>query len=87
MDINEQYLEAATIINGAGGTPLQINETLVQIIKELVEEEEINMILAFKEKTSQTMEQLKESSGLPEAEILDKTKVLAKKGIIFNQPN
>ena len=87
MDINEQYLEAATIINGAGGTPLQVNETLVQIIKELVEEEEINMILAFKEKTSQTMEQLKESSGLPEAEIEEKTTALAKKGIIFNQPN
>jgi len=33
------------------------------------------------------MEQLKESSGLPEAEILEKTKVLAKKGIIFNQPS
>jgi len=87
MGMNEQYLEAAKIINSAGGTPLQVNETLVQIIKEIVTEEEIEMILAFKEKTSQTMDQLKESSGMPESEILEKTKSLAKKGVIFNQPS
>lgn len=87
MDINEKYQEVAATINGAGGTPFPVNDTLVQIIKMLVEEDEIDMILAFKEKTSQTLEELKESSGLPEAEILEKTKALAKKGIVFDQPS
>lgn len=33
------------------------------------------------------MEQLKQSSGLPEEEIDKKVKALAKRGVIFNQPN
>ena len=87
MDIDMQYREVAETINAAGGTPFPVTDTLVQIIKELVNEDEIPLILAFKGKTSQTLDQLKESSGLPEAEILEKTKALAGKGIIFDQPN
>lgn len=87
MDTDAQYREVADTIKSAGGTPFPVTDTLVQIIKELVDEDEIPMILAFKGKTSQTLDQLKESSGIPEAEILAKTKALAKKGIIFDQPN
>ena len=87
MEIHEKYREVAETINGAGGTPFPVNDTLVEIITMLVDEDEIDLILAFKEKTSQTLDQLKESSGLPEEEILAKTKSLAKKGVIFDQPS
>ena len=87
MEIKERYQKVAEVIHGAGGTPVPINDTLIEIIRELVNEEEIDIILAFKEKVSQTLEELKESSGIPEAEILAKTKTLAKKGFIFDQPN
>ena len=43
--------------------------------------------MAFENNISQTMKQLKESSGLSESEILNKADVLAKRGVIFNQPS
>jgi len=52
-----------------------------------VPEEHLSFIRAFRKRKSQTMEQLKESSGLSEEEIEKKVKVLAKMGLIFNQPN
>ncbi|MFX0189050.1 MAG: ATP-binding protein [Candidatus Hodarchaeota archaeon] len=83
-----KYKKAAGIINKAGGTPLPINETLLTILKYIINEDELDFInLAFRRKISQTMEQLKESSKLPEDEILKKAEALAKKGVMFNQPN
>ena len=82
-----KYKKAAGIINKAGGTPLPINDTLLTILKRIINEDELDFIFAFRKKISQTMEQLKESSRLPEDEILKKADVLAKKGVMFNQPN
>jgi NAD-dependent dihydropyrimidine dehydrogenase PreA subunit len=86
MNVDERYRQAAQTI--AGGSPgAGVSDALVDIIKALVEEEEIDLILAFKEKRSQSLDQLKESSGFTEERILEQTSALAKKGIIFNQPN
>ena len=84
----KKYKRTAQIINGAGGTPFPISDTLISILKHIVpDEEDLAFIKFFKRKTSQTMEQLKESSNLPEEEILRNIKKLAKIGLIFNQPN
>jgi NAD-dependent dihydropyrimidine dehydrogenase PreA subunit len=84
----KKYKRAAQIINGAGGTPLRISDTVIAILRHVVPDEEVlAFIKFFKKKTSQTMEQLKESSGLPEEEILGNVEKLAKVGLIFNQPN
>lgn len=87
MNLDDKYREVTATINKAGGTPFPETDTLVDIVKLLVAEDELDMILAFKEQKSQTMDQLKESSGMAENEILKKTEALAAKGIIFDQPN
>ncbi|TFG19798.1 MAG: hypothetical protein EU529_15825, partial [Promethearchaeota archaeon] len=86
-NIDKEYKKAAQIINKAGGTPIPLTDTLIEILKRLVDVEHLSFIRAFRKKRSQTMEQLKESSGLSDEEIEEKVKVLAKIGLIFNQPN
>ncbi len=87
MDQDEKYLKVVEAINKAGGTPPPVTPTLIELIKEVIRPEEVDFILAFSEQTSQTMEQLKASSGLSEDEINAMVDVLAKRGVIFNQPN
>ena len=84
---DEKYKKAAHTIIKAGVLPTPVNKTLIEILKLLLTEEELDFIDAFKRKTSQTMEQLKKSSKLPEPQILSFVKGLAKKGFIFNQPS
>ena len=84
---DEKYKKAAYIIVKAGVLPTPVNKTLVEILKLQLTEDELDFINAFKRKTSQTMEQLKKSSKLPETQILSFVKGLAKKGFIFNQPS
>jgi ferredoxin len=87
MNIEEKYQEAGEIISKAGGTPIPVNDTLIKLLKYFIMEDEVDFIASFKEKKSQTMEQLKLSSGLPEEEISRKAKDLARRGVIFSQPN
>jgi len=83
-----KYKKAAQIINGAGGTPLTIGDTLIKILKHILPDEEaLSYIKYFKSKTSQTILQLKETSGLSEEDLLSNLIKLAKVGLIFNQPN
>jgi NAD-dependent dihydropyrimidine dehydrogenase PreA subunit len=86
-NIEEKYRKAGEIISGAGGTPLPVNDTLMKLLKFFIMEDEVDFIHAFNEKKSQTMDQLKQSSGLSEDEINVKVKKLAARGVIFNQPN
>ena len=87
MNIGERYKKAGEIISTAGGTPIPVNDTLIKILKYYIMEGELDFISAFHDKKSQTMEQLKLSSGLSEEEINNKVKDLAGRGVIFNQPN
>lgn len=87
MNINDKYRAAGEIIAKAGGTPVPVDDTLIELLKYFIMEDEVDFISSFKEKKSQTMEQLKLSSGLPEEEIMKKVKNLAGRGVIFNQPN
>jgi NAD-dependent dihydropyrimidine dehydrogenase PreA subunit len=83
----DQYRKAARTIIKAGIFPFPINDTMIELLKLLIEEEQLKFIMAFSRKTSQTMEQLKSSSKLSEEEIIYHVEKLAKKGILFNQPN
>jgi Pyruvate/2-oxoacid:ferredoxin oxidoreductase delta subunit len=87
MNIDEKYKKAGEVISTAGGTPLPVSDTLIKLLKYFIMEDEVDFIAAFADKKSQTMEQLKQSSGLSEEEINKKVKSLAGKGVIFNQPN
>jgi len=85
--IDERYKSAVQVINSAGGTPVPVTDNTITILKHIVEEEHLDFIMAFKGKRSQTMEQLKEISGLSEDEINKHAEALAKKGLIMNQPS
>jgi len=87
MNIDEKYREAGNIISKAGGTPIPVNDTVIKLLKYFIMEDEVDFIASFNNQKSQTMEQLKLSSGLSEEEINKKVKDLAGRGVIFNQPN
>lgn len=82
-----KYRKAARTIIKAGFLPFPINDTMLQLLKMLIDEEQLEFILAFSRKVSQTMEELKHSSKMSESEIKTHVQKLAKKGFIFNQPN
>ena len=83
----EKYVQAVKAINSASGTPLGISDTTIDILKFIVPEEYLDLIIAFKKRKSQTLDQLKENSGMLEEDILKSVEFLAKKGLIMNQPN
>ena len=87
--LEEKYRKAASVICKQGIIPFPVNDTTVGIIKEVLEDngDELDLIWAFRDKPSQTMEELKASSGLTEDKIEQLTTSLAKKGLLFNQPN
>ncbi|UCC21073.1 MAG: 4Fe-4S binding protein [Promethearchaeota archaeon] len=83
----DKYRQAARTIVKAGFLPFPINNTLIRLLKLLIDEEQLGFIMSFRRKTSQTMEELKKSSKMTEDEIETHVKNLAKKGFLFNQPN
>ena len=87
--LEQKYELATQVVCKQGTVPFPVNTTTISIIKHVIEdnEEELDFIYAFRQNTSQTTEQLKESSHLPENKIKQLTTSLAKKGLIFNQPN
>ena len=87
--LDEKYKKAASVICKQGIIPFPVNDITVGIIKEVVEdnEEELDLIWAFRDKPSQTLDELVASSGLPEDKIDQLANSLAKKGLLFNQPS
>ncbi|MFX1366330.1 MAG: ATP-binding protein [Promethearchaeota archaeon] len=84
---DDQYKKAAEILNKAGGGGYPVTNTIIDILKININEQDLDLIMAFEKNISQTMEQLMESSGLSEEQILMKADNLAKRGVLFNQPN
>ncbi|MFX1497724.1 MAG: 4Fe-4S binding protein [Promethearchaeota archaeon] len=84
---DEKYRKAARVIVKAGAFPFPINETLISILKMVIEEEDLDFIMAFKRKKSMTTTQLKQASKMTEQEIKYHVENLAKVGLIFNQPD
>ncbi|UCF86221.1 MAG: hypothetical protein JSV50_11515 [Desulfobacteraceae bacterium] len=87
--LGQNYERAAQVICKQGIVPFPVNDTTISILKHVIEdyEEELDFIYAFRQKASQTMEQLKNSSNLPEEKIERLANSLAKKGMICNQPS
>jgi predicted O-methyltransferase YrrM len=65
----DKYKQAARAIIKAGTLPFPVNETLLEILHLLLTEQDLIFIDAFKRKSSQTMEELKKSSALPEEQL------------------
>jgi Na+-translocating ferredoxin:NAD+ oxidoreductase RNF subunit RnfB len=89
ISMQERYQRAATVICKQGMVPFPVNDTTISILKNVVgdNEDELDFIYAFREKASQTMEQMKGSIEFSEEKIDQLATSLALKGLIFNQPN
>jgi ferredoxin len=83
----DKYKKAAQIIIRAGILPFPLTDTLLEILKYIIREEDLDFIMTFKRKFSQTMEELKKNSKMSEPEILEHINFLTQKGVIFNQPS
>ncbi len=87
--LEEKYRSAAAVVCRQGMFPFPVNDTTLAIMKHVIEDEEdeLDLICAFGKKASQTLEELTASSGFSE-EKADRLAVsLARKGLLFNQPN
>jgi Pyruvate/2-oxoacid:ferredoxin oxidoreductase delta subunit len=89
VSLNEKFKRAASVICKQGMVAFPVSDTAITIIKKVVGEyaDELDLIYAFRHAPSQTEAQLRESSGMMEEKIQKLATRLAKKGLVFNQPN
>ncbi len=87
--IEERTKRAAKVICRQGMMQFPLSDTAIAIVAAAVGEypEELDLIWAFREKPSQTIHQLAESSGFSPEKVAQLSDSLARKGLIFNQPN
>ena len=87
--LDKKYESAAQLICNQGLVPFPVNDTVRSILQIVIEdnEEELDFISAFGEKTSQTKEELRQSSHLSDQKIEKLATGLARKGLIFDQPS
>ena len=89
ITMEEKLKRAAGVICKQGMVQFKLSDTAIDIVASVVgdNEEEFDLIYAFREKPSQTTDQLIESSGFAMEKVEELATSLAKKGLIFNQPN
>jgi Pyruvate/2-oxoacid:ferredoxin oxidoreductase delta subunit len=85
----DKLKRATEVVCKQGMVQFPVSTTAIAIIDRVVgdNEEELDLIYAFREKPSQTKDQLVQSSKLSTQKIEQLTTNLAKKGLIFNQPS
>ena len=83
----DKLKRAAEVVCKQGMVQFPVSDTAIAIIDRVVgdNEEELDLIFAFRERPSQTLDQLKESSGFSSEKAEQLATSLAKKGLIFNQ--
>ena len=89
ITVEEKLKRAAGVICKQGMVQFSLSDTAITIVASVVgdNEDELDLIYAFREKPSQTMDQLVESSGFSIEKVEQLATSLAKKGLIFNQPS
>jgi Pyruvate/2-oxoacid:ferredoxin oxidoreductase delta subunit len=89
INLKEKYKRATGVICKQGMVHFPVSDTAIAIVTALLRdnEEELDLIYAFRHKPSQTIEQLVESSGFTEEKVAQLSSSIAKKGLIFNQPS
>jgi len=88
LNTEEKYRQAAGLIARAGTIPFSVTATLIDIVKFYIDEVDAEFIIKnFSAKTTLSLDEMRVTSGMADEEIVSKTDSLAKKGIIFNQPN
>ena len=82
------FHRAAELIATSGPLPFAVSDTLIDIVRYYLDDSDAAFIAAaFDERRSLSMDQVMEKTGLSEGEIASVTGRIAKKGLLFNQPN
>ncbi len=89
ITMKDKIRRATGVICKQGMFQFPVSDTAIAIITCVVgdNDEELDLIYAFRKKPSQTMNQIEVSSEFSEEKIEQLATSLAKKGLIFNQPN
>ncbi len=89
LSTDEKRKRATGVICKQGMIQFPASDTATAIVAAVIggNEEELDLIYAFRQKASQTLEQLAESSGFSKENVEQLASSIAKKGLIFNQPN
>ena len=87
--MDEKFRKAAGVICKEGMVQFPVSDTAIAIVFAVVgnNAEELDLIDAFRDRPSQTAEQLAESSGFAADKVERLATSLAKKGLVFNQPS
>jgi ferredoxin len=89
VTMDEKFKKAAEVICKQGMVQFPVSDTAIAIVVAVVGDkgEELDLIDAFREKPSQTADQLVASSGFAAEKVEQLATSLAKKGLVFNQPS
>ena len=89
ISVDEKLKRATGVVCKQGMVQFSLSDTAIAIVDSVVghNEDKFDLIYAFRDAPSQTAEQLMESSGFAIEKVERLTTSLAKKGLIFNQPN
>ena len=89
ISMDEKFKRAAEVICRQGMVQFPLSDTAIAIVVAVVgdNEEELDLIYAFRDKPSQTADQLVESSGFAADKVEQLAATLARKGLVFNQPS
>jgi Pyruvate/2-oxoacid:ferredoxin oxidoreductase delta subunit len=89
ITLQEKFVRATEVICRQGLIPFPASPTALAIVQRVVGEveDELDLIHAFRDNPSQTLEQLAAASGFPAAKACALAESLAQKGLVFNQPN
>ena len=80
------WFKVAKLIVRASGNPLfQANETFVELLQTLLNEEQVNFLLNFR-KPNLTIQELKEKTGMDEAKLMKMLNSLMDNGILMDVP-
>lgn len=89
QNTKQAKLKGATgVICKQGMVQFSVSDTAIAIVTLIIgdNEDELDLIWAFREKPSQTMDQLVESSGFPEERVKSWQTVLQKRGLFSISP-
>lgn len=89
VSMDDKFRKAAEVICKQGMIQFPVSDTAVAIVKAVVgdNDEELDLIDAFRDRPSQTLDQLVAASGFAADKADQLAGSLAQKGLIFNQPS
>lgn len=89
ISMDEKFKKAAEVICKQGMVQFPVSATAIAIVIAVVGDnaDELDLIYAFRDRPSQTADQLVETSGFAADRVEQLASSLARKGLVFNQPS